>query len=96
MKIINIIFLVLISAALGEALWLLTGYPTIETGLLMITIFIACSEILLWKTLFNIDNRTAIGFVRIKNKMSNLRSDLNNRFNNIENLIKGEGKYYGN
>ncbi len=84
----DIIFWILILAAIGVAIWLVVGSPTIETGLLMIVIFIAGSEILLWKTLFNIDKKTCIGFVRLKSDVNNLKNELNTQLGNIENLIK--------
>lgn len=87
-KLRDIIFWLLILSAIGVSVWLLIGSPTIETGLLMITIFIAGSEILLWQALFRMDKKTAIGFERIKNDINKLRSDLNYQLNEIKGLIK--------
>ena len=87
-KPLDIIFWILILAAVGMAIWLVIGSPTLETGLLIIVIFIASSEILLWKTLFNIDKKTAIGFERVKNNFNIKFNELNTKLENIENLIK--------
>lgn len=71
-KIKDIIFWILILASIGVAIWLFVGSPTIEQGLLMITIFIATSEILLWKNMFSIDKRTAIGFEKVKSRFDKI------------------------
>ena len=68
---------ILILAAIGVAIWLLVGSPTTEQGLLMITIFIATSEILLWRTLFSIDKKTAIGFEKVKSGFDKIDYQLN-------------------
>jgi len=88
MKLEYIIFWILILAAIGVAIWLLIGSPTIEQGLLMITIFIASSEILLWKTLFKIDKKTAVGFEKTKYEIQLLKKDLNQQLNEIKLLVK--------
>jgi len=97
MKLRNILFWILILAAVGVTVWLNIGFPTIKTGLLMIVIFIATSEILLWKFLFKMDKRTIVGFVKIKSDINNLKNtfnnkfdEMNNRLKNIENLIKSK------
>ena len=91
-KIRDIIFWILILAAIGIAIWLVIGSPTIETGLLMIVIFIAASEIVIWKTLFKIDKKTCIGFIKIKNEMHNKFVEVNNNLNEIKLLIKEKKK----
>jgi len=84
MKTRDILFWILILAAIGIAVWLTIGSPTIEEGLLMIVISLAGSEILLWKAIFRIDKRTALGFERIKSKM-----DM--QFSEVKDLIKKNG-----
>jgi len=76
-KLENIAFWILILAAVGVAIWLLIGSPTIEQGLLMITIFIATSEILLWKALFRIDKKSAVGFEKVKSRFDKIDYQLN-------------------
>lgn len=85
MKIENILFWVLILAAIGVAVWLLIGSPTIEQGLLMITIFIATSEILLWKALFQADKKTAVGFEKVKSRFDKVDYQLNEIKSLVEN-----------
>jgi membrane protein implicated in regulation of membrane protease activity len=75
-KIRDILFWILILAAVGVAFWLLLGSPTTEQGLLMITIFIASSEILLWKYLFSIDKKTAIGLEKVKHRFDKIDNEL--------------------
>ena len=98
-KLEDIIFWLLIIAIIAVALWLLSGSPPMESGLLMIIIFVATSEILLWKTLFKIDKKnflkiekvdkkTAIAFERMKNDMNNKFLEVNNNLNEIKQLIK--------
>ena len=76
-KLADIVFWLLILAAIGVAIWLLVGSPTIETGLLMITIFIASSEILLWQALFKIDKKTEVGFEKVKSRFDKIDYQLN-------------------
>jgi len=73
----DIIFWILVLAAIGVAVWLIVGSPTVEQGLLMITIFIATSEILLWKTIFSIDKKTALGFEKVKSRFDKIDYQLN-------------------
>ena len=88
MKFGDVLFWILILGAVGMAIWLAVGSPAIENGLLIITIFIASSEILLWKALFQIDKKTAIGFTKIKHDMEKGFLGVNNRFDKIEDMIK--------
>ncbi len=73
----DILFWILILAAIGIAVWLLVGSPTIEQGLLMITIFIATSEILLWKKIFSVDKKTVISFEKVKSGFDKIDYQLN-------------------
>ncbi|MFH1607895.1 MAG: hypothetical protein ABIA78_02065 [archaeon] len=83
-KLTDILFWTLILSAVGVAIWLLVGSPTIEQGLLMITLFIATSEILLWKALFSVDKKTAIGFEKVKSRFDKIDYQLKE----IKSLIK--------
>ncbi len=76
-KLTDMLFWLLLLAAVGVAIWLLVGSPTIEQGLLMITIFVATSEILLWKTMFSVDKKTAIGFEKVKSRFDKIDYQLN-------------------
>ncbi|MBU3907315.1 MAG: hypothetical protein KKA64_03635 [Nanoarchaeota archaeon] len=88
MRIENIIFWILITAIIAVAIWMLAGSPPTENGLLMITLFVATSELLLWKTLFQIDKKTAIGFEKIRNNISNKFLGVDNKLNEIKSLIR--------
>ena len=94
-RIENILFWILMVLIVGIAIWKLFGSPTDTATLISIALFIATSEILLWRALFSIDKKTSIGFLKIKNKLTNTENSFNNKFdnldnklNNIENLIK--------
>ncbi len=80
MRIEDIIFWILISAVIGVAIWIMLGSPPLENGVLMMVIFIATSEILIWRYMFSLDKKTAVSFVK-------LRTEMNNRFNTIDNKL---------
>jgi len=82
-KIDDIVFWILILAAIGVIVWLLSGSPTTESALVAIGLFIISSEIFLWKKYFEIDKNVTVSFVK-------LRSDINNRFDRIEKMIKNK------
>ena len=78
-KIEDIAFWIIISLIIALAIWLLSGSQTDTSAIIALAVFIAASEILIWKSLFNIDKRTAIGFEKIKNSIENLKIDLNKK-----------------
>ncbi len=86
-KIEDIMFWILITAIIAVAIWLLIGSPPLENGLLMIVIFVAGSEILLWKALFKIDNKTSTGFIKIRNELANLGKNFNNKLDSLDNKL---------
>lgn len=95
-RIENIVFWILIALIIGIAIWKLFGSPTDTAALISIALFVAASEILLWRALFLIDKKTSIGFLKIKIKLTNTENNFNNKLdnldnklNNIENLIRG-------
>ncbi|MBI2042789.1 hypothetical protein HYT25_00170 [Candidatus Pacearchaeota archaeon] len=77
MKIEDITFWIIIILIIALAIWLLLGSPTDTSAIVALAVFVAASEILIWKSLFSIDKKTAIGFEKIKNSIENLRKDLN-------------------
>jgi len=90
-KIEDIVFWLLIIAIIAVALWLLRGSPTEISAIVAITVFVAASEILMWRNLFGINKRTAIGFERVKlhfDKIDKQLEGINNQLNEIKNLIK--------
>lgn len=90
-KLEAIISWTLITIAIAVAIWLIIGSPPADNGLLMIIIFVATSEILIWKALFAINNKTQLGFMKIKNDISNLstgQGEIKSALNNIKELIR--------
>lgn len=89
-KIEDVAFWILIALAVFVALWKLVGSPTNTATLISITLFVAGSEILLWRALFSMDKKVTIGFIKMKNDMNDKFSQMDNKLNNIESLIKGK------
>lgn len=79
-KIDDVLFWVLIALIAGIAIWKLFGSPTDTATLISVALFVAGSEILIWKSLFNIDKRACLGFEKIKNDL--------NRFSRLDNKIE--------
>ena len=75
-KIEDIIFWVVIVLIIATALWLLSGSPSETDALISIALFVAASEILIWKKLFAIDKNTAIGFAKIKSELKEIKNKL--------------------
>lgn len=88
LKIEDIIFWILILAVATILLWLLKGSPSLESTLITIGLFIIGSEMLLWRKILTIDKNTALSFIKLKNDSNNNFNGLNNKIENIENLIK--------
>lgn len=89
MKLIdNILFWILILLIIAVALWMLHGSPTEIGAIIGIAVFVASSEILIWRTLFNIDKKTSIGFIKIKSDVDRKFFEVNTKLDKIENLIK--------
>lgn len=89
-KIEDILFWILIAGIIAVALWLLSGSPPETNALIAVTVFIAASEILLWRTLFLNDKKTAIGFERVKLRFDKIDEKLEKISNqlNKKNFIK--------
>ena len=94
-KLEDIIFWLLIIGIIVVVIWMLSGSPPTENGLLIITIFVVTSEVLLWRVMFNIekksiiglerlDKKTAISFERVKNQLGNIQKDIKE----IKSLVK--------
>jgi len=71
-KIENIIFWIAILAIIAIALWLLSGSPPETNAIISVALFVAVSELMLWKFLFKIDKKTTVGFVRVKGKLDKI------------------------
>jgi membrane protein implicated in regulation of membrane protease activity len=87
-KIEDIVFWLIIIAMIVIAIWKMFGSPTDASTLVAIIIFTAMSEILLWKAIFSMDKRTAIGFNNIKNSIINIEKDINSINTKLDTLIK--------
>ncbi len=95
MKIEDIIFWLIIALIVGVAVWKMIGSPTDTSALIAVSLFVAGSEILIWKAMFNIDKKTSVGFIKIKNELENIKissDNLNRKIDNIKNLIMGGRK----
>ncbi len=87
-KIEDIMFWIIILLIIATALWLLSGSPSETSAIIAVAVFVAASEILLWKNLFKIDKKTAVGFEKMKNNIDNKFAEVHNELNEIKLLIK--------
>lgn len=103
LKIEDIMFWILIALIVGIAIWKLIGSPTDTASLISLALFVAGSEILIWKSIFRMDKKTTISFMRLKNnmdkneininnKISHVEEKLGNKMNNIEEKLNKIGK----
>ncbi len=69
-KIEHIIFWIAILAIIAIALWLLSGSPPKTNAIISVALFVAVSELTLWKFLFKIDKKTTVGFINVKKDMN--------------------------
>jgi len=71
----SIVFWILMVVIIGVSIWLAFGSPDFQNSLLMVVLFFAGSEILLWRNLFVRDKKVAVGFERVKLDFEKVRSD---------------------
>lgn len=94
----DILFWILILMIIAVALWLLSGSPTEMGAIIAVALFVATSEILIWKYLFyidknnkinlsKIDKNTAISFIKLKNNMDNKFLMVNNKLDKIQDRL---------
>lgn len=86
-KLEDILLWIFIALLIGLALWKLFGSPTDTASIIAIALFIAGSEILIWRTLFKIDKKTSLGFMKLSNDIKNKINKTNNKLDNIERII---------
>ncbi len=79
-KVEDVAFWIIILLIIAIALWLLSGSPPTDSALISVALFVAASEILLWRAMFSNDKRTEIGFIKLKN-------DLDKKHNELKSLI---------
>src|SRR3989338_1346743 len=82
----HVLFWILILAIIATVIWLAFGSPEFEKSLLMIMIFVAGSELLLWRTLFAIDKKSSIGFERVRPDFKQVNSRLDVMGNGISGI----------
>jgi len=91
-KLEDILFWILIATIIMIALWMLQGSPKEENALTALALFVAGSELLLWRALFKTDKITSIKFEKIDKKITlsfeRIGSDINNLKSNIDNQLK--------
>lgn len=72
----DIVFWILILTVIAVAIWLAFSSPDFENSLLMLIIFVASSEILLWRALFSVDKRTSIGFEKVNSDIGEIKNNV--------------------
>jgi len=87
-KIEDGVLLALIIAIVGIALWLLSGSPPSNDALIAVALFVAASELMIWRNMFSLDKKTSLGFMKIKNDIEKGFLGVNNRLDKIEDMIK--------
>ncbi|MAH06945.1 hypothetical protein CMI38_01695 [Candidatus Pacearchaeota archaeon] len=87
MKIEDVVLLVLIVAIVGIALWLLSGSPPDSDALITLALFVAASELLIWRNMFSMDKKTTVGFIKVKHDLDKFEKDVNNRFDGVDNKL---------
>ena len=89
-KIENIMFWILIVAAIAIIIWKLFGSPSDIATLISLISLLIGSEIMLWKNHFTIEKNTTLGFMKVSHDFVDLRKDLNIQLNEIKILIKNK------
>src|SRR3989344_4863896 len=66
----DIIIWTAIIIIIAIAIWKLVGSPTDTAALISITLFIAVSELSLWKKMFLMEKKTEVGFMKVKENIN--------------------------
>ena len=61
---------------MGFEFWLFKGSPTTESAIISVAVFVATSEILLWRKMFEVEKNTAVSFVRMKGDITNIKNEV--------------------
>jgi len=61
---------------IGIFLLIITNSPIEVDSLISLTLFVAASELLIWKYLFKIDKDTSVAFAKIKEKLNHIEKIL--------------------
>lgn len=76
MKLEDILIWVVIVLIIATAIWLLMGSPPEANALISIALFVAASELLIWKKLFSIEKNTAVSFVKLKSDIQDIKNKI--------------------
>jgi|SRR3989344_9596943 len=94
-KIEDIIFWIVIIAVIGLLVWKLFGSPTDLATITTVASLLAMGELSLLKRIYNLEKRVAVGFTKVKSEINLIRNDIKHhssymdeRFDNLEKLIK--------
>lgn len=94
-KIEDVIFWIAILAIIGIIIWKLFGSPTDIATLISVTSLLVMSELALWKKLYSIEKKVAVGFMKVRGEVNLIRNYIkhhinyiNQRFDNLEALIR--------
>ena len=94
----DIMFWIIMAGLFGLALWMLSGSPTEVGAIIGIMGFVGASEIMLWKYLFKINNKSSLKLSKLDNKTQisfiKLRNNMNNRFDNIDKKLNNMDKKF--
>jgi len=98
LKIEDIIIWVTILLTIGVAIWMLYGSPTESSAIIAVALFVATSELMIWRKLFSIeknsklyiskiDKNVSISFMKMKNNIDRRFSEVDTKLDNINNLL---------
>ena len=87
MKIENIAFWILILSAIALSIWKLFESPSDIATIISIASLSIGSELLIWKEIFKIDKKTAIGFIKLK---TDLERKIESSTDEIKELINNK------
>lgn len=99
----DVVFWIIIAMIVAIIIWKLFGSPTDLATYASIFTLIATSQIVIWKHIYRIENKldnklhgldkkTAISFVKMKHDIYDLRKDMNNRFDTINEKLDNLGR----
>ena len=99
----DIVIWVLIAATLGIIIWKLFGSPSDLAVIITIGLFVIGLITTLTKKIYTVENnltssihkldeKTSLGFMKVKNEISLMQKDINRRLDDIENLIRKNKK----
>ncbi|MBS3079169.1 hypothetical protein J4218_03545 [Candidatus Pacearchaeota archaeon] len=98
LKIEDVIFWLIILYIIGIAIWMLHESPMDSSAIISIGLALGSSELFLWRSLYNnnknnllrlseMDKKTAMSFLKLRNEMEKNNIMINNRFDNLENKL---------